>query len=52
MKAIAEGVMMVHLISAIPIVVNPVNQYFEELLEIPKGKLGKAILLNNSIKFQ
>ena len=35
-KKVAEGMMMVHLISAVPIVVNPPSQYFEELMEIPK----------------
>jgi len=44
MKKIAEGVMMVHLISAVPIVVNPPNQYFEELMEIPKCKFLKVLL--------
>ena len=39
MKKVAEGVMMVHLISAVPIVVNPPSQYFEELMEIPKCKM-------------
>ena len=43
MKKIAEGVMMVHLISAVPIVVNPPNQYFEELMEIPKCKFLKVL---------
>ena len=35
-KKVAEGVMMAHLITAVPIVVNPPSQYFEELMDIPK----------------
>ena len=42
-KQIAEGVMMAHLISAVPIVVNPPNQYFEELMNIPKCKIHLKI---------
>lgn len=38
-KKAAEGVMMLHLISAVPIVINPPNQYFEALMEIPKCKM-------------
>ena len=38
MRKIAEVVMMIHLITAVPIVVNPPSQYFEELMEIPKCK--------------
>ena len=45
MKKIAEGLMMVHLISAVPIVVNPPNQYFEELMGIPKCTKNKSILI-------
>ena len=45
MKKVAEGVMMVHLISAVPIVVNPPNQYFEELMKIPKCKTNKIYKL-------
>ena len=41
MKKFAEGVMMVHLITAVPIVVNPPSQYFEELMDIPKCKYVK-----------
>ena len=43
---IAEGVMTAHLISAVPIVVNPPNQYFEEMLGIPKCTKNQPILLS------
>ena len=36
MKKVAEGVMMTHLITAVPIVINPPSQYFEEIMDIPK----------------
>merc|ERR1719414_2468375 len=36
--------MMAHLITAVPIVVNPPSQYFEELMEIPKSFNWKRCL--------
>ena len=39
MKKVAEGVMMTHLITAVPIVINPPSQYFEEIMDIPKCRL-------------
>ena len=36
LKTAAECVVLLHLISALPIVINPPSQYFEELLKIPK----------------
>lgn len=35
----AEIVLLFHLISAMPIVINPPSQYFEEIMGIPKSKL-------------
>lgn len=37
LKTAAECVILLHLITALPIVINPPSQYFEELLNIPKG---------------
>jgi hypothetical protein len=36
-KIAVEVLLMLHLVSAFPIVVNPNNQFFEELLGFPKG---------------
>ena len=36
LKTAAECVVLLHLISALPIVINPPSQFFEELLQIPK----------------
>ena len=47
MMKIAEGVMTVHLISVVPIVVNPPNQYFEEMLGIPKCTKNQPFLLSH-----
>jgi len=44
MKKVAEGVMMTHLITAVPIVINPPSQYFEEIMDIPKSFNWKRIL--------
>jgi hypothetical protein len=38
-KIAVEVLLMLHLVSAFPIIVNPNNQFFEELLGFPKGKL-------------
>ena len=37
-KIAAETVLLLHLISAMPIVINPPSQYFEEIMGIPKSK--------------
>jgi hypothetical protein len=37
-KIAVEVLLMLHLVSAFPIIVNPNNQFFEELLGFPKGK--------------
>ncbi len=38
-KIAVEVLLMLHLVSAFPIIVNPNNQFFEELLGFPKGKV-------------
>jgi hypothetical protein len=38
-KIAVEVLLMLHLVSAFPIIVNPNNQFFEELLGFPKGKI-------------
>ena len=35
----AECVILLHLVAALPIVINPPSQFFEEILRIPKGQL-------------
>ena len=37
LKTAAECVILLHLVTALPIVINPPSQYFEELLKIPQG---------------
>ena len=37
LKSIAECVILLHVVAAFPIVLNPPSQFFEELLHIPKG---------------
>jgi hypothetical protein len=35
-----EVLLLLHLVSAFPIIVNPNNQFFEELLGFPKSRLN------------
>lgn len=37
LKIAAESVMLLHLVAALPIVINPPSQYFEEIMSIPRG---------------
>jgi hypothetical protein len=37
-KTAAEAVLLLHLVTALPIVINPPSQYFEEILHIPKSE--------------
>ena len=37
-----EVMLLLHLISAFPIITNPPAQYFEQLLGIPAGKTNKV----------
>ena len=37
-KKAAECVILLHLVAALPIVINPPSQFFEEILRIPKGQ--------------
>ncbi|XP_023335308.1 uncharacterized protein LOC111706628 [Eurytemora carolleeae] len=36
-KTVTEVLLLLHLIAAFPIMINPPNQFFEELLNIPKN---------------
>jgi hypothetical protein len=38
-KIAAEVILLFHLVAALPIVINPPSQYFEEILGIPKSWL-------------
>ncbi len=40
LRVAAECVILLHLVAALPIVINPPSQYFEEVLKIPKGNNG------------
>jgi hypothetical protein len=48
-KIAVEVLLMLHLVSAFPIIVNPNNQFFEELLGFPKGKITFMV---KKLKFQ
>ena len=37
LKIASECVILLHLVSALPIVINPPSQFLEEILHIPKG---------------
>ena len=37
LKTAAECIILLHLVAALPIIINPPSQFFEELLHIPQG---------------
>ena len=37
LKTAAECIILLHLVAALPIIINPPSQFFEELLHIPRG---------------
>ena len=45
LKITAECTILVHLFAAVPIAINPPNQYFEKLLNIPNGKFAMTTTL-------
>jgi hypothetical protein len=49
-KIAVEVLLMLHLVSAFPIIVNPNNQFFEELLGFPKGI--RSLLWQKKLKSQ
>ena len=44
LKMAAECVILLHLVSALPIIINPPSQFFEEILHIPKGQNNFLLL--------
>ena len=48
----AECVILLHLVAALPIVINPPSQFFEEILRIPKGQLLFSFILEKCAPFQ
>ena len=45
LKVTTEIMLLLHLVAAFPILLNPPAQYFENLLKIPMGKCRFSILL-------
>ena len=45
MKKVAQAVVMAHLIAAVPIVINPPSQFFEELMENDTSYFKKCLNL-------
>ena len=51
LKMAADCVILLHLVAAMPIVINPPSQYFEELLHIPKGHYVSLFLSSFCVYF-
>ena len=47
LKTAAECVILLHLVAALPIIINPPSQFFEEMLHIPKGRYVFFVLLSS-----
>ena len=44
LKVTVEIMLLLHLVAAFPILLNPPAQYFENLMEIPLGKSSSDVL--------
>ena len=51
LKTAAECIILLHLVAALPIAINPPSQFFEELLHIPQGIYSRKNLYANIFAF-